>query len=112
MVFTKYLLLASRITASASVLPWLEQTPLGVSNSKSDFQCDLPPILDPARNGLPSADSLFTSHEALERQVKRHQAIVRVPSVCWDDLGEIGADERWAPFYKLFGVLKESYPAM
>ncbi|KAL3495874.1 hypothetical protein BJX62DRAFT_252874 [Aspergillus germanicus] len=112
MVFTTYLLLATGITASASVLPWLEQAPLGLSNPKSNFQCDLPPILDPARDGLRSADSLFTSHEALERQVKRHQAIVRVPSVCWDDLGEIGADERWAPFYKLFGVLKESYPAI
>ncbi|KAJ0414202.1 hypothetical protein BJY00DRAFT_295522, partial [Aspergillus carlsbadensis] len=112
MVVIKYLLLASGITAAASVLPWLEQTPLGTSSPSSNFQCDLPPVLDPARDGVPSAESLFTSHEALERQVKRHQAIVRVPSVCWDDLGEIGADERWAPFYRLFGVLNDSYPAV
>jgi Gly-Xaa carboxypeptidase len=110
MVSTRYLLLASGITASASVLPWFEQVPLG--QLKSSFQCDLPPVLDPARDGLPSAESLFTSHEALEKQVRRHQAIVRVPSVCWDDLGEIGTDERWAPFYRLFGVLKQSYPAV
>ncbi|KAL2836881.1 hypothetical protein BJY01DRAFT_221478 [Aspergillus pseudoustus] len=113
MVTTQFLLLASGITASASVLPYLDQTPLGISTPESAaFQCDLPPVLDPARDGLPSAETLFASHEALETQVKRHQAIVKIPSVCWDDMGEIGEDDRWKPFYKLIHVLRKHYPAV
>ncbi|KAL2808961.1 hypothetical protein BJX63DRAFT_407166 [Aspergillus granulosus] len=112
MITPQFLLLVSGITASASVLPFLDQTPLGISNPNSGFQCDLPPVLDPARDGLPSAESLFTSHEALETQVERHQALVQVPSICWDDMGEIETDERWAPFYRLFDVFKKNYPAV
>ncbi|KAJ5618069.1 hypothetical protein N7537_003183 [Penicillium hordei] len=100
------------VGASAFVLPFLGQTPMTVGNPGSDFICDLPPILDPANDGLPSAVSLFSSDEALERQVKRHQAIVKVPSVSYDDLGEIGEDERWLPFYKLFPVLQKLYPTV
>ncbi|CAI7656404.1 unnamed protein product [Penicillium discolor] len=100
------------VGASAFVLPFLGQTPMTVGNLGSDFICDLPPILDPANDGLPSAVSLFSSDEALERQVKRHQAIVEVPSVSYDNLGEIGEDERWLPFYKLFPVLQKSYPTV
>ncbi|KAL3465903.1 hypothetical protein BJX64DRAFT_45678 [Aspergillus heterothallicus] len=112
MVTAQFLLLASGITASASVLPYFDQTPLGLSSANSAFRCDLPPVLDPARDGLPSAESLFTSHEALETQVKRHQALVQVPSVCWDDMGEIGEDERWNPFHQLIHVLRKHYPAV
>ncbi|KAJ5976809.1 hypothetical protein N7501_000151 [Penicillium viridicatum] len=100
------------VGASAFVLPFLGQTPMTVGNLGSDFICDLPPVMDPANDGLPSAVSLFSSDEALERQVKRHQAIVQVPSVSYDDLGEIGEDERWLPFYKLFPVLQKSYPTV
>ncbi|KAM5385463.1 hypothetical protein ACJZ2D_001104 [Fusarium nematophilum] len=77
-----------------------------------DFECDLPPVLSPTGDGLPSADSLFSSHDALLRQVKRHQAIVRVPSICYDDLGDFDTDERWAPFYELHDVLAKTYPAI
>lgn len=109
----RLLVLANGIVgASAFVLPFLGQTSMTVGNPGSDFICDLPPILDPANDGLPSAVSLFSSDEALERQVKRHQAIVQVPSVSYDDLGEIGDDERWVPFYKLFPVLQKSYPTV
>ncbi|KAL2801980.1 hypothetical protein BJX63DRAFT_438311 [Aspergillus granulosus] len=81
MITPQFLLLTGGITASASVLPFLDQTPLAISNPNSGFLCDLPPILDPASDGLPSAESLFTSHEALETQVKRHRALVQVPSI-------------------------------
>ncbi|KAL5003596.1 hypothetical protein BDV10DRAFT_180137 [Aspergillus recurvatus] len=27
-------------------------------------------------------------------------------------MGEIGTNERWNPFYKLFDVLQQSYPAL
>ncbi|KAL4964911.1 M20 family metallopeptidase [Aspergillus stella-maris] len=107
-------LLASIAPASAFRLPFVDQSPLPVenANSESTFVCDLPPILDPAGDGLPSAVSLFSSDEALKRQVKRHQAIVRVPSVSYDDLGEIGEDPRWEPFHQLHPVLKKTYPKL
>lgn len=76
----------------------------------SAFNCDLPPVLDPSSDGLPSASELFSSEEALERQVARHQAIVQVPSICFDDLGDFEEDERWAPFYDLHDVLAKTYP--
>ncbi|KAI3100365.1 hypothetical protein CBS147333_8531 [Penicillium roqueforti] len=109
----RLMVLANALTgASAFVLPFIGQTSMTAGNPGSDFICDLPPILDPANDGLPSAVSLFSSDEALKRQVQRHQAIVRVPSVSYDDLGEIGEDERWLPFHKLFPVLQKSYPTV
>lgn len=99
--------LATVAGASAFAIGANVQKPLG-----GGFQCDLPPVLNPTRDGLPSADSLFSSHDALLRQVKRHQAVVRVPSVCYDDLGDFDKDERWAPFYDLHHVLAKTYPAM
>lgn len=80
--------------------------------SKSNFQCDLSPVLDPSKDGLPSAKELFSSKAALNKQVKRHQAVVRVPSVCYDDLGSFEEDERWQPFYELHDVLAETYPVV
>ncbi|KAL4933110.1 M20 family metallopeptidase [Aspergillus undulatus] len=112
MAVSRLLLLVNITGASSFVLPFFGQTPISVANLSSDFTCDLSPTLDPAGDGLPSASKLFSSHEALERQVKRHQAIVRVPSVSYDDLGEIGEDDRWTPFYQLYPVFKETYPAL
>lgn len=111
MVLKSLTALATIASASAFVLTPISghvQKPLGGSG----FQCDLPPVLNPTRDGLPSADSLFSSQDALLRQVKRHQAIVRVPSICYDDLGDFDKDERWAPFYDLHDVLAKTYPAM
>ncbi|KAL4881630.1 hypothetical protein BJY04DRAFT_227717 [Aspergillus karnatakaensis] len=103
------LLLASTIAGgSAFVLPFSSQNPLAIEDSS--FKCDLPPILDPSSDGLPSAKSLFSSQEALHKQVERHSAIVQVPSVCWDDMGEIDEDPRWNPFYRLLPTLQKSYP--
>lgn len=106
------LLLANIAIASSFVLPLFDQTTRPALSPSSEFTCDLPPILDPAGDGLPSAASLFSSREALERQVKRHRAIVQVPSVSYDDLGEISEDERWAPFYNLYPVLEKTYPTL
>lgn len=80
--------------------------------SAGGFACDLPPVLDPAGDGLPSAEELFSGDVALARQVERHQAIVRVPSVSYDDLGPPGDDERWAPFYDLHETLEVLFPNM
>lgn len=78
----------------------------------ADFSCDLPEPLAPTGDGLPSADDLFGSHDALLKQVKRHSALVKVPSICYDDLGDFDKDERWAPFYTFHEVLAETFPLM
>lgn len=81
-------------------------------SASSDFRCDLPPILDPSLDRLPSADQLFSSHAALMLQVKRHQALVRIPSITYDDMGPPDQDARWRPFRELHRVLRQTYPAV
>lgn len=102
----------SRLTLFASLASALvsfpDQRPL--TSPASTFKCDLPPVLDPAGDGLPSATDLFSSKEALKKQVERHQAVVRVPSICFDDLGDFNSDKRWKPFNKLHHVLAKTYP--
>lgn len=103
--------------AGASVLglgQFVDQLPLGrvPGLSPGGFNCDLPPPINPTGDGLPSTDELFSSDVALRKQVERHQAIVRVPSVSFDDLGEPTEDERWAPFFDLHKVLEVLYPNM
>ncbi|KAL6912880.1 hypothetical protein ACHAPO_007615 [Fusarium lateritium] len=89
------------------------QKPIGGQDAiSSDFTCNLPPVVTPKNDGLPDANSLFSSKEAFDTQVKRHQAIVRVPSICYDDLGDVDKDERWAPFYDLHKALAKTYPAI
>ena len=112
MALSQLLLLANLAGGSAFVLPFFDQTPMTVGHSSLKFTCDLPPALDPAGDGLLSAKTLFSTDEALERQVERHQAIVRVPSVSYDNLGEIGEDPRWNIFYELLPTLEASYPTM
>ncbi|KAM0543999.1 hypothetical protein ACHAPJ_012024 [Fusarium lateritium] len=112
MVRLRSLVLASGFTgASAIVLPFgdVGQKLIGAFD-KSDFKCDLPPVLSPTSDGVASADSLFSSKQALKKQVERHQAIVRVPSVCWDDMGSLETDKRWLPFRDLYPVLEKNYP--
>jgi Gly-Xaa carboxypeptidase len=125
MAILKLSLLAGAATASVLNIPSsstgaLQQQPIWSSGSKSSssssggssFQCDLPPALDPAGDGLPAASELFSSDKALQTQVERHQAIVRVPSICFDDLGEIDEDPRYGTFFELHDVLAETYPEM
>lgn len=75
-------------------------------------ECRLPPVIDPSKDGLPHSSKLWEGKAALERQIVRHQAIVRVPSICYDDLGAIGEDKRWAPFDELHKVIENTYPTM
>ncbi|KAJ4393546.1 hypothetical protein N0V93_002758 [Gnomoniopsis smithogilvyi] len=98
--------------ALASTIPYNDKDQLrlkDVSKSKS-FECDLPSALDPSSDGLLSAKELFTSKEALEKQIERHSALVKVPSICYDDLGPFDSDPRWAPFYDFHDVLAQTFP--
>ncbi|KAI0125569.1 peptidase family M20/M25/M40 [Xylariales sp. AK1849] len=76
----------------------------------SDFECELPPVLDPSADGLPSANDLFSDRKALLKQVERHVTLVKIPSVSYDDSGEPGEDSRWDVFYELHATLASLYP--
>lgn len=78
----------------------------------ADFQCDLSGAIDPSSDGLPSAGKLFGTKEALLKQVDRHSALVKVPSICYDDLGPFDEDPRWAPFFDFHDVLAKTFPLM
>ncbi|OHW96264.1 peptidase family M20 M25 M40 protein [Colletotrichum incanum] len=101
------LLSTSALTSATSPFYTEQQHPF--VGAASDFKCDLPPAVSPS-DGLPSAKDLFTSPEAVRKQVERHAALVRVPSICYDDLGDFDTDKRWDVFYELHDVLKKTYP--
>lgn len=82
------------------------------ASSKKDFQCDLPSPLDPSSDGLSSAHDLFTTEAALKKQIERHSALVRVPSICYDDLGPFDSDPRWEAFYDFHDVLAATFPVV
>ena len=118
MSMLKLSVLAGLAGAAFVPLPFLgagqqqQQQPLGSEVQTSKFKCDLPPAIDPAGDGFPSAEDLFSSDDALAKQIERHQAIVRVPSICFDDLGDVEEDPRYAVFHTLHEVLAETYPNM
>ncbi|KAI0444759.1 peptidase family M20/M25/M40 [Xylaria telfairii] len=77
---------------------------------KNRFKCELPPVADPSSDGLPAAQDIFSGEEDLKLQVERHSAIVRIPSISYDDNGEPLEDPRWDVFYTLHDELKSLYP--
>jgi len=90
----------------------LTQQVMADRSRATDFKCDLPPAVSPDGDGLPSADELFANDHAFRRQVARHSAIVRVPSISYDDLGDVWEDERWLVFLEFHKVLEELFPAV
>ncbi|KAI1111540.1 hypothetical protein F5Y14DRAFT_306903 [Nemania sp. NC0429] len=81
-------------------------------HGRSRFRCDLPHPLDPSADGLASSQDLFAGRDALETLVERHQPLVKIPSICYDDLGDFDEDERWEPFNNVSKVLEETYPTV
>ena len=100
--------LAGLLPAGQHVLNGVSETDNPIATA--EFRCDLPPAVDPSKDGLPSANTLFSSRQALLKQVERHTAIVQVPSVSYDDLGDVWEDDRWLVFLKLHGVLEQHFP--
>ncbi|KAI1122264.1 hypothetical protein F5Y10DRAFT_287307 [Nemania abortiva] len=104
-------------TVSVPALAYDNQYPLGelddavgAGTSGHGSRCHLPRPIDPSEDGLVSSQELFSGIDALETLVQRHQPLVRIPSICYDDLGDFDDDERWKPFYDIPIVLKETYP--
>ena len=108
--------LASTGLALAAITPLTprdaNQHVIGSVPETSSFACDLPPVAVSPEDGFPSAREVFGTKEGLLKQVKRHTAVVNVPSVCFDDLGDFDEDPRWAPFYVLHDVLEDQYPIL
>lgn len=77
-----------------------------------EFKCNLANPLDPSADGLYSSHEVFSNKRAVNALIRRHQPLVRIPSVCYDDLGDFDDDERWEPFYDIPRVLKNEYPLM
>ncbi|KAM0306266.1 hypothetical protein ACHAPM_000827 [Fusarium culmorum] len=42
--------------------------------------------------------------------IDRLQSVVRLPTVCYNDMENFDEDERWEPFTKFADVLNNSYP--
>lgn len=109
---------AALAATSPAAAPWLQSVTdaaqhilAAPENSESaEVTCHVPPAVAPGGDGLPSAASLFSSRAALLKQVERHSAAVRVPSICYDDLGDFDKDERWQPFYTFHDTLERLYP--
>ncbi|KAL7917510.1 hypothetical protein ACQKWADRAFT_36844 [Trichoderma austrokoningii] len=74
------------------------------------FNCDLVNPLNPSADGLYSSHELFSNRRAAKNLIRRHQPLVRIPSVCYDDLGDFDHDDRWEPFYDIPKVLEHKYP--
>ncbi|KAF3072711.1 hypothetical protein CFAM422_005060 [Trichoderma lentiforme] len=127
MMNTKKVLLAGTfLSASAfefspasSVARLANQLPLGFGNrnaatipkvEQARFKCNLADPLDPSDDGLYSSHDLFSSKEALETLVERHQPLVKIDSICYDDLGDFDTDDRWKPFDEIPNVLEKNYP--
>ncbi len=84
----------------------------GAVDDRAAFQCDLPPPVSPDGDGLPSATEVFSGPKALSLQVQRHAAVVQVPTVSYDDMGDVGEDPRWDVFFDLHRVLERLYPTV
>ncbi|KAI1116802.1 peptidase family M20/M25/M40 [Nemania sp. NC0429] len=113
MMMLRLALAASVLPYGALALPGLYDTAtqdVSKESGSSRFKCELPPPIDPAGDGLPAAADLFSGEEALKLQVKRHSAIVSVPTISYDDNGEPLEDPRWEIFYTLHDTLKSLYP--
>ncbi len=67
------------------------------SYGDSRLRCDLSRPVDPSADGLLSSEELFSDPEELKTMIKRHQPLVRIPSICYDDLGDFDEDGRWKP---------------
>ncbi|KAL7928304.1 carboxypeptidase S [Trichoderma chlorosporum] len=124
MATVKHALLASTLISTSALALWpissvarlVDQLPLGLSGHNtasfpnSRFKCDLTRPLDPSKDGLHSSHDLFSTSEAFYTLIDRHQPLVQIDSICYDDLGNFDEDDRWEPFDKIPKVLEENYP--
>ncbi|KAL7813114.1 carboxypeptidase S [Trichoderma gracile] len=116
---------AYELPRASSLSRFFNQLPLNFGHKDVDasrFKCDLGKPLDPSSDGLYSSHELFSSKDTIKTLVLRHQPLVKIKSICYDDLGDFGdhicdddmvdsgGDERWKPFCYIPKVLEGTYP--
>lgn len=67
-----------------------------------------PSVLDLTGHLRPSSD--FAKDEAIDVQVQRLSAAVRVATESWDDNGDVDVDPRWEVFEEFHQVLRAHFP--
>jgi len=107
-------ILALALASLSAAAPSTEQHVLGpdLAISKSGFKCDLPPVVSPKEDGLSDAKHAFGTKAAFMKQVERHAALVQVPSISYDDLGEVDEDPRWLVFFDFHKELETQFPTV
>lgn len=71
--------------------------------------CPLPTPMTEAVDGMMSSD-IFSNASFVKRQVDRLGDAVRVPSISFDDNGDVESDPRWDVFTSLHEVLEKHFP--
>jgi Gly-Xaa carboxypeptidase len=84
----------------------------GGKHQNNNPRCDLPRPVDPSGDGLACCYEVFSWDKSIDTMIDRLRSIVRLPTVCYDDMGGLDEDERWKPFSQVAGVLNSSYPNM
>ena len=70
----------------------------------------MPDKATPPRDGLEDSAVLFDDQHALEIQAQRLAAAVNIPTVSYDDNGDVDLDLRWEIFSELHVVLEKLFP--
>lgn len=82
-----------------------------VHHERLESWCPIPEplsVIDPVKNLRPCSD--FEKHEAIDIQVQRLSAAVRVATESWDDNGDVDIDPRWRVFDEFHRVLRVHFP--
>lgn len=82
-----------------------------VHHERLESWCPIPEplsVIDPVKNLRPCSD--FGKHEAIDIQVQRLSAAVRVATESWDDNGDVDIDPRWGVFDEFHRVLRVHFP--
>lgn len=59
---------------------------------------------------MKSLEETWDSEEFKEESIKRMTKAIEIPTMSFDDMGEVGEDERWGIFEKFHTFLEESFP--
>lgn len=83
--------------------------PIGPGHDHKSW-CSLPPHVKIPEDGMQNSSSLFQNDEALRLQVERLSALVSLPTISYDDNGEVHEDHRWKTFDSLHNRLVKLFP--
>jgi Gly-Xaa carboxypeptidase len=72
--------------------------------------CPVPRLPAPLQDGLNSSADFGNDKDLIKQQVERLSAAVNVPTISYDDSGDVDKDPRWHAFVTLHEVLKEQFP--